>query len=162
MTNELAQRIVTTARGWIGTRFHHQGRMKATATHSGGCDCLGLLVGIADELNIISNNNILLCNYDVKDYGHIPDGKRMQAAFGSLFDVVPTEATQPGDILLMRFDGEPQHVAIVSDYPYGGLGIIHALAAARKVVEHRLDSVWKSRIVQAYRLNKCSEFHAEN
>jgi cell wall-associated NlpC family hydrolase len=39
--------IVTQARGWIGTPFHHQARLKGI-----GCDCLGLCVGVALELEL--------------------------------------------------------------------------------------------------------------
>jgi len=53
---------------------------------------------------------------------------------------------KPGDVYLMKFDKEPQHLAIVSHY-----GIIHAYAEVKKVVEHGLDDVWKSRIVAAFR-----------
>jgi hypothetical protein len=51
----------------------------------------------------------------------------------------------------MAFDSEPQHVAIVGDYAYGGLSIIHAFLMARKVVETRLDDVWQCRVVAAYK-----------
>ena len=39
--------IVTQARTWIGTPFHHQARLKGK-----GCDCLGLIVGVVDELGL--------------------------------------------------------------------------------------------------------------
>jgi cell wall-associated NlpC family hydrolase len=39
--------IVRQARTWIGTPFHHQARLK-----SKGCDCLGLIVGVVDELGL--------------------------------------------------------------------------------------------------------------
>lgn len=39
------ERIVTSARSWVGTPFHHQASVKAV-----GCDCLGLLRGIWREL----------------------------------------------------------------------------------------------------------------
>ncbi len=64
---------------------------------------------------------------------------------------IPMEDIRPGDLLLMRFEQEPQHLAIVGDYEFGGLSIIHAYAQARKVVETRLDDVWLSRVVVAYR-----------
>jgi len=58
---------------------------------------------------------------------------------------------RPGDIVLMRFTGEPSHVAILANYLYGGLSVIHAYAASRKVIEHRLDDLWKSYITEAFR-----------
>lgn len=145
--------IVTAARGWLGTRFAHQGRVKATAQHKGGCDCLGLLVGVAKELGLRRREGTALralSDYDRTDYGHIPDGARLQFLLEEALVPVTVQEVEPGDILLFRFDGNPQHLAIVSDYPQG-LGIIHAYAEARKVIEHRLDEAWRGRIVRAYR-----------
>jgi hypothetical protein len=36
--------FIAQARTWIGTPFHHQGRLKGV-----GCDCLGLIVGVAED-----------------------------------------------------------------------------------------------------------------
>lgn len=148
----LAPEIVKAARGWVGVRFHHQGRLKASEGHKGGCDCLGLLVGVAEELALKDEGGRPLTQWDVRGYGHLPDGERMRQIFGRLFKEVPSDALQQGDLLLMCFERAPQHVAIVSNHPEGGLGIIHALASARKVVEHRLDEVWRGRIVAVYRV----------
>lgn len=41
----VAGRVVAEARGWIGTPYRHQGRMKGI-----GCDCLGLLLGVWSSL----------------------------------------------------------------------------------------------------------------
>lgn len=147
------ENIVVAARGWLGTRFHHQGRLKAGNGHAGGCDCLGLLVGVADELDLRSRKTgKRLTEYDMRDYGHIPDGNYLRQTLDALFHRVEAAHVMPGDILLMRFEETPQHVAIVSDHAQGGLGMIHALAAARKVVEHRLDESWAKRITNSYRI----------
>lgn len=146
--------MVKAARGWVGTPFHHQGRMKRTQSRRGGCDCLGLLVGVAAELELMTARPPIrpLAAFDETDYGHVPDGKRMEAVFDVLFWKVAPDELAPGDVLLMRLDKAPQHVGIVSDYHAGGLGIIHALASARRVVEHALDVTWRARIVQGYRI----------
>ncbi len=34
--------VVRTARTWLGTPYHHQGRLKGV-----GVDCAGLLIGVA-------------------------------------------------------------------------------------------------------------------
>ena len=52
----------------------------------------------------------------------------------------------PGDLLLMRFAGEPQHLAV-----FTGETIIHAYQATGRVVEHSLDDKWRRRIVRVYR-----------
>ena len=60
---------------------------------------------------------------------------------------------QPGDVVLIAFDGVETHVGLIGDYPIDGeLSLIHAYIGARKVVEHRLDAQWRSRIVGAYRV----------
>ncbi len=65
--------IVACARGWIGTRFHHQGRIKKTESHKGGVDCLGLLAGVAAELDLLGSDGMPLIAADETDYAHQPD-----------------------------------------------------------------------------------------
>ncbi|MCH2547061.1 MAG: peptidase P60 [Alphaproteobacteria bacterium] len=144
--------IVNEARSWVGTPFLHQGRSKATVLDRGGCDCLGLLVGVAEALQLKAINGNALQTFDERDYGHMPNGEKLKAVFSRVLMPIELMSMAPGDVLLMRLEKAPQHVAIVSDYRYGGLGLVHALASARKVVEHRLDEQWLSRIVQVYRV----------
>lgn len=151
-----AREVVLAAQRWVGTRFRHQGRERAVGGSRGGCDCLGLLVGVAKELDLLSESGKRLADFDVRDYGHIPDGEKLQTMLGQLLCEVSPRQIKAGDVLLMRFEREPQHLAIVSDMAEGGLGIIHAYAAVRKVVEHRLDAPWRSRIVRVYRLAECA------
>ncbi len=44
---ELQEQIVSQARTWLRTPFHHQAWLKGK-----GCDCLGLIVGVVDELGL--------------------------------------------------------------------------------------------------------------
>lgn len=156
MKNYCPHPIALAARGWVGTRFTHQGRMKKTETHKGGVDCLGLLVGVAEELELrvlsAEFGEVPLSRFDSRDYGHNPECYRLRDVLAAVMEVVPFSEMQPGDIVLMRLETMPQHVGIISDYAGGGLGLIHAYAAARKVVEHRLDEVWRERIVGVYRV----------
>lgn len=137
--------IVQAARGWIGTRFHHQGRLKKTENSKGGVDCLGLLIGVARELELP------FLAYDETDYSHYPDTEKLQQRLGAALKQIGVGEIAAGDILLLSIDSNPQHLAIVSDMA-GGLGIIHAYAPARAVVEHGLDTWWRERIVAAYRV----------
>jgi cell wall-associated NlpC family hydrolase len=145
----LSQQIVASARSWRGTRFTHQGRLKATDTHKGGVDCLGLLVGVADELGLEKAGK-RLSSLDETDYSHFPDGKRLYGKLCEVMRRVDKVNIQPGDVVLLEIKGSPQHLAIISDYP-DGLGMIHAYAASRKVVEHRLDDGWREKISTAFR-----------
>lgn len=144
--------VVEAARGWVGTRFHHQGRLKASEGRKGGCDCLGLLVGVARELRLPASGGGMLADFDERDYGHMPDGRKLKATLDLLLEPIAPQDAGEGDVLLLRIEGVPQHLAIVCGYPYGGLGMIHALAANRRVVEHRLDEAWRGRIAAAYRI----------
>ena len=151
MVKQKQQIIVNQARTWIGTKFHHQGRLKKSKIQSGGVDCIGLLVGIIDELKIENKHRLILSKYDETNYSALPDGKKLQNAMDKHFDIISTESLQPSDILLIRFHDNPQHIAIVSDHPSGELGMIHCYSASGKVVEHILTDKWQRMIVKAYR-----------
>lgn len=127
--------IVAAAREWLDTPYVHQGRLLGV-----GVDCAGLIVGVARTCG--------LSDYDVSGYARIPDGSSLQAAC----DETMTRADEPqlGDVLLFRFERQPQHLAFVADYAYGGLSIVHAYAPAGKVVETRFDEQWQRRLVQTY------------
>lgn len=126
-----ASSIIAAAESYLGTRWHHQGRSRA------GVDCIGLLVCVARDLGMTVN--------DSTGYSRQPDGRQLRAAVEA--HLVQVAEPQPADVLLMRFEREPQHVALMAD----GGDIIHAYAGARKVVRHRLDELWAGRIVAVYR-----------
>ena len=135
--------IAQCARRYLGTRFHHQGRLKKNSGGKGGIDCLGLLVMVAAELDLRGRNGEKLSDFDARDYSHQPDARALRAKLESL--LYPTTIIAPGNILLLNVDGSPQHLAIATD-----TGIIHAYAPARAVVEHALDDYWRGKIVAVY------------
>lgn len=143
------QSLIVAAREWIGTPFHHQGRVKSANGIRGGVDCLGLLIGVAKELDL-HVASIPLATLDSKQYGHIPDGDALEYALRKW--LMPVTDPRAGDIALMRFDGNPQHLGIISNYPNDGLGLIHAYAHARKVVEHSFNDEWKEKVVVLFRI----------
>lgn len=109
----LEQRVVQAARGWLGTRFCHQGRVKKTAAHAGGVDCLGLLVGVAHELALKDQQGKLLCDYDETNYPHYPDTVYLQKMLGGLLTNIPTRCIKESSILLLNIENFPQHMGIV-------------------------------------------------
>lgn len=123
--------IIAAARRYLGVRYHHQGRNRA------GLDCAGLVVAVARDLGVSTAGDMI-------GYSRTPDGASLKAALDSSA-ARPVSDFQPGDILLMRFQAQPQHIAIATD-----IGIIHSYLMARRVVEHRLDAEWRARIVAAY------------
>jgi NlpC/P60 family putative phage cell wall peptidase len=138
-----AETIVAQARTWLGTPFHHQARLKNV-----GCDCLGLVVGVVDELGLKDKNGQKLASYDEIAYSKEPDGAYLTQKLTDLLEEV--QEPQAGDLALFSVRDNPQHLAILTDYE-GSLGMIHAYAPARRVVEHRLDDDWNSRLVKVFR-----------
>lgn len=137
--------FVACARSFLGVRFAHQGRNPAS-----GLDCLGLLIATAEKAGI-SIDGFPPRMLDDRQYGHRPDTEYLQETLARYLQPVAT--AEIGDVLLLRIHGRPQHLALVSDYPaVGEYGMIHAYAAARKVVEHRLDALWRQQIHCIYRL----------
>jgi cell wall-associated NlpC family hydrolase len=130
-----ADDIIAAARSCLGTPFHHQGRIKGLAL-----DCAGLAVSVAADLGIDYQ--------DIQGYSRLPIRGLLQAALidQPSLDRVETSAMAPGDILLMRFGRDPQHLAI-----YTGQTIIHSYASVGMVCEHDLDDEWRRRIVAVYR-----------
>jgi cell wall-associated NlpC family hydrolase len=117
----------------LGTPFHHQGRQKGV-----GLDCIGLIVVALGAIGVAVQ--------DRTDYGPRPDGVslvRGLLAHGAR----PVETAALGDILLFRFDRQPQHVALAN----GAGGMIHAYAPAGRVVETNLGQAWMRRLVGIYR-----------
>jgi len=127
--------IIAAARACLGTPFVHQGRIPGVAL-----DCAGLLIAVAQAIGADY--------HDVLGYGPHPCGGLLEQALDDqpCLEPVPIAQRSAGDLLLMRFDAEPQHLAV-----FTGETIIHAYSNVGEVCEHRLASVWAARIVRIYR-----------
>ena len=134
--------IVTEARQWLGTRWHHQAALKGIGT-----DCIGLVAGVAQYCGVREADEFLE-SAEYRSYGRSPDATALLAACERWLDPIAVGSARPGDVLLLRFAREPQHFAIISDWEPAY--IIHAYAQARKVVENRLDEVWAGRVMRAF------------
>lgn len=140
--------IVSEARRWLRVPFHHQGR-----THA-GTDCGGLIGGVAVSLGILPAD-WWTTTFDpvFGGYGRMPAGGMLERVCGMFMSELddPAEAV-PGDVVMMHFGSDPQHLGIVADYIHGGLSLIHALSlpSAGAVVEHRLAPEWRRRVDVAY------------
>lgn len=149
LTISLASRteVVTEARAWLGTPFVHQAH-----TIGVGADCAGLVAGVAIRLGLLPAN--WWEHYFVAHAGYArTPGPGLASAlcrrFMRHFD--PVQA-RPGDVLLLRYSVEPQHLAIATPYHHGGLAMIHACSRVGSVIEHRLADVWRARVVAAFAL----------
>lgn len=131
--------IVAWARETLGTPYQHQQRVNGMAL-----DCAGVPAYVGVKLGMPFE--------DVTDYGRLPIPAEMRAVLEKHMVRVQKSAMQPGDVVWMRIDREPQHLGILGDYKYGGLSLIHATNGIGKdeVVEHRLDELWAKRIVAVW------------
>ena len=140
----MREQIVAAARTQIGTPFRHQGRLPGKAL-----DCAGLV--------IVAAQSIGATYADQQGYDRRPSGGLLEAALDAqpCLERVEIRDRQAGDVLLMRFASDPQHLAIYAGLVdvYQAEGIIHAWMQARKVCEHHLSDEWFERIVRVYRFN---------
>lgn len=129
--------IVAEAQTWIGTPFHHGGRVKNV-----GADCLGIIVGVAKSLGLAHKDRAA---YPLRANG------TLQPELDRQLLRIPISDRMPGDILLMTFDNQPHHVAF-----FCGEFIIHAFAEihTRRCLSQPFDDYWLSKTVAVYRFNE--------
>lgn len=132
----MAERIVAYARECVETPFRHQARLPGIAI-----DCAGVICHVMDRLG--------LPYQEMQGYPRQPYAGMLEQVLDSQPHLVriAREEMMPGDVLLMRFKGDPQHLAILSD----GM-IIHAYADAGKCCEHDFTGPWPGRVVRVYRI----------
>ena len=150
----LAADPVAMARSWIGTPFRHQGRTRH------GVDCVGLLV----EVFRACGRNV----QDLEAYARDPHHGLLEDML-QFNGCVPVTDWRAGDIAVIHFAQRPEgggqlqpvnrHAALITDYPFGGLGLLHAYSGLGRdalhpngrVTEHRLDPRWANRIAMVVR-----------
>lgn len=132
--------FIATARSYIGTPFHHQGRVPGT-----GLDCVGLVVCAARAQGLVIS--------DVAGYAHTPSGAMLVGAISEHCDFIQQAVVLPGDLMLFAFDSDPQHIAVISQIsPDGTITLLHSYAQVRRVVENHFDLMWKIRLRGCYRI----------
>lgn len=141
--------IVKEARTWIGTPFKHQGRVK-----NHGVDCLGLAIEVLSSLDYKSiTENVPVKSLDDKHYSRFPLGEHLVEGVSKHLKYKcakpKRDELEPGDLVLMAWKRDPQHVAIISDHKYG-LGLIHSYSSVGKCVEHYLSDEWLNKITHVY------------
>lgn len=138
-------RIVEVARSYLGTPFAHQGRMPGV-----GLDCAGVVIAIARELGMVAPD------FDITGYGRTPDGKSLVGWCREHMTEIPKAEMRPGDVLCVAWENIPHHLAVLVDYKYGGLAIVHSIDQRGKkrgqVVEHRLVFSDRLKFVAAFRM----------
>ncbi len=137
--------IVAEARSWISpqTAFAHQAHTKGLAT-----DCIGFVAGVGIAAGIFPADAWQRDFAPHAGYYRSPANGALEAVCRQFLTEV--ETPQPGDVLLMRFGTEPQHLAIVVPYSDTALGMVHAYSRVGKVVSHRYAGVWQARTVAVF------------
>ena len=143
----MRQLIVTEARSWIGTPYHHCADVKGV-----GCDCGMLLVRVFVDLGLVPP-------YDPRPYTHDWHLHRGEERYldALLARASRVEAPLPGDVALFRVGRCYSHGGIVTRTE--PLAIVHAFWPAQIVLEEtiaqnammreRLDTVVFASIVGA-------------
>jgi NlpC/P60 family putative phage cell wall peptidase len=137
--------IVKEAEEWIGTPFHWQASVKGL-----GCDCKGLIAGVARAVGRPEADSV---EAFAADYSKLVPVPRLKSGLARLFDRVAER--QPGDVLLLRMGGAPQHLAIYAPTEAQPDRIIEAMPSGPGKVRPgratavRIDSVWRWRTTDA-------------
>ena len=130
--------IIAATRGWIGTPYRHQGCLKGS-----GCDCLGLIRGVWQEIYGEPATEIPPYAQFEKDVAGA--ARLLNAAQKYLHE--GEAPPRPGQVILfqLRRQMPPRHCAIlVSNFKF-----IHAQERLG-VVEVNLDKKWMRRIHSIY------------
>ncbi|MEN9782581.1 MAG: hypothetical protein RL208_734 [Pseudomonadota bacterium] len=107
----IQERFSSSAILWQGVRFRYRGYNK------NGCDCIGLIVGVLTEMNVmktadINDFNNIRYPVHLKNYNHAVSMKSMIDKFFVRNDFIDLESLQNGDVLYMRTKNGQYHFAI--------------------------------------------------
>ena len=128
----MRQTIVNEARKWIGIKFRHHGR------NGQGVDCAGLLYVVYNKFGVVN---------DFIDYPSNPETGFVFRAIRNYADRILPSKAQSGDVVLLSFAGASTHFGILTD-----LGVIHADATLKRVVEHSISITEQGRAVAFFRM----------
>ena len=135
-------RIVTAARGWLGTPYRHQ-----AACRGAGCDCLGLVRGIWREVKGAEPERPPAYSMDWAEPA------RQEALWQAAARHLRAKALRDeaaGDVILfrMRAGSVAKHLGVVAETGARAT-FIHAYSG-HGVVETALSAPWRRRIVARF------------
>lgn len=102
------QKVVEIAKSWIGTPYHHAGRVKGA-----GADCLTLLAEVYIEAGLV--NDVHIPYYPQDWHLHRSEELYLSGLLGYTKEI--SDEPKAGDIILWKFGRCFSHGAIVIDYP---------------------------------------------
>lgn len=131
--------IITAAESWLGTPYHHQQSVKGI-----GCDCLGLIRGIYEE--VLNRKTAPITPYS-RDWADVTGNETLiKAAKAHLVEKQAADPV-PGDVLIFRF--RPWMVAKHAGLMAENNTMIHAIEGA-PVTKVHLTPWWTRRIAAIF------------
>jgi NlpC/P60 family putative phage cell wall peptidase len=133
------ERVVTAARGWIGTPYRHQASLRGV-----GCDCLGLLVGVWRE---IGGTCPAVPAY-TPDWAEASGRETLAEGLASVLRALAPQDARAGDVVLFRWRAHlpAKHAGIL----VAPGRMVHAQERAA-VAEVPLGGWWRRRMAFAFR-----------
>ena len=136
--------VVSIARSWIGTPYHHQESVKGV-----GCDCLGLVRGVFRELYGFEAQEVPAYSRDWAEAG-----RREVLLEAGRAHLRPVREARAGDVLVFRFRAGmiAKHTAI----KVGDFTMIHAIENA-PVCEVHIGPWWSRRLAGCFEFPGCTD-----
>jgi NlpC/P60 family putative phage cell wall peptidase len=137
--NDARAAVLAEAAGWLGTPYHHMGRIKGA-----GADCLTLLAEIYHRAGVIGPVEIPFYPPD----WHLHRGIERYIEGLMSRHAREVAAAQPADVALFRFGRCFSHGAIVTRWPL----LIHAWHSAGVVAGNAMQPLLAGRPVRFFGL----------
>lgn len=135
--------IYTEARTWVGTPYHHHGRLKGQS-----CDCIGLILGVGRALGLNVPSDLEMPKYSTLPH----DG--MCEKMSDRYLIRQAQATPlPGQIGLFFITarGVGQHFCIFAWHAITQRHtMIHAFEGGKRVIETGISEFWRKRLIRIY------------
>lgn len=132
-------KLITLARSWIGTPYHHQQSLKGA-----GCDCLGMIRGIYEEH--YRQPTAPITPYS-RDWADVTGRETLLEAARQHLEEKKVEERAPGDVLIFRFRRwmVAKHAGLMT----GPETMVHAMEGAA-VREISLSPWWQRKIAAVF------------
>lgn len=130
--------IIAEAWRWVGTPYHEQASVRGV-----GCDCKGLVVGVARACGLPEAEGF---HARLADYGIRIDAALLRRGLEA--ELVRVDVPRPGDVLLMMVRNKAQHLSLLVDrgrmlhcWGAGPRAVVSAPWTEGRVARE-LDSAW--------------------
>jgi NlpC/P60 family putative phage cell wall peptidase len=140
MPNDLAGRVVVTAKSWLGTPYRHQASLKLI-----GADCLGLIRGVYREIYALEPETPPPYG---SSWAEIGSAETLAEAARRHLEEIELRELSAGDVAMFRWRPGTiaKHAAIMSS----ATTMIHAQSGV-SVCEISLSAWWRRRLAFAFR-----------